>query len=40
VDDSWRYPLIRTESHAEKRVVHESIGPCRKGVTSTDFDYY
>jgi predicted O-methyltransferase YrrM len=40
VDDSWRYPFIRKESHAEKRVVHESIGPCRKGVTSTDFHYY
>ena len=40
VDDSWRYPLIRKESQAEKRVVHESIGPCRKGVTSTDFHYY
>jgi hypothetical protein len=32
--------LIRKESHAEKQVVHESIGPCRKGVTSTDFHYY
>ena len=40
VDDSWRYPMIRKESHAEKRVVHESIGPCRKGVTTTDFHYY
>ena len=40
VDDSWRYPVIRENSHAVEIVVHESIGPCRKGVTSTDLHYY
>ncbi len=40
VDDSWRYPAIRQTTNAKKFVIHESIGPCRKGVTSTDFHYY
>jgi len=40
VDDSWRYPALREKTKAKKMVVHESIGPCRKGVTSTDFHYY
>ena len=40
VDDSWRYPSIRRNSKAKKLVVHESTGPCRMGVTSTDFHYY
>tara|TARA_A100001037_G_scaffold112290_1_gene102357 strand:+ start:114 stop:620 length:507 start_codon:yes stop_codon:yes gene_type:complete len=40
LDDSWRYPAIRSESLAKKLVVHEGTGPCRKGVTSTDFHYY
>ena len=40
VDDSWRYPTLRLKTNARKMVVHESIGPCRLGVTSTDFHYY
>lgn len=40
VDDSWRYPATRRETQAKRLVVHESTGPCRKGVTSTDFHYY
>jgi hypothetical protein len=40
VDDSWRYPEIRESSRCKKLVVHESTGPCRKGVTSTDMHYY
>ena len=40
VDDSWRYPALRQKTNAQKMVVHESIGPCRIGVTSTDFHYY
>ena len=40
VDDSWRYPEIREISRCKKMVVHESTGPCRKGVTSTDLHYY
>ena len=40
VDDSWRYPALRQKTNARKMVVHESIGPCRVGVTTTDFHYY
>ena len=40
VDDSWRYPALRQNTNAKKTVVHESIGPCRLGVTTTDFHYY
>jgi len=40
VDDSWRYPALREKTKSKKMVIHESIGPCRKGVTSTDFHYY
>jgi predicted O-methyltransferase YrrM len=40
VDDSWRYPALRQNTTAQKMVIHESIGPCRRGVTSTDFHYY
>ena len=40
VDDSWRYPALREKTNAKKIVIHESTGPCRKGVTSTDFHYY
>ena len=40
VDDSWRYPTLRQKTNARKMVVHESIGPCRVGVTTTDFHYY
>lgn len=40
VDDSWRYPAIRSKTKAKRLVVHESTGPCRRGVTSTDFHYY
>ena len=40
VDDSWRYPALRQNTNAKKTVAHESIGPCRLGVTTTDFHYY
>ena len=40
VDDSWRYPSLRENTKSKNVVIHESIGPCRKGVTSTDFHYY
>jgi hypothetical protein len=40
VDDSWRYPALRQNTNAKKIVIHEGIGPCRTGVTSTDFHYY
>ena len=40
VDDSWRYPSLRENTKSKNVAIHESIGPCRKGVTSTDFHYY
>jgi hypothetical protein len=40
VDDSWRYPEIRILSKAKNLEVHEGIGPCRTGVTSTDLHFY
>ena len=40
VDDSWRYPEIRKVSKANKIDIMEGIGPCRKGVTSTDLHFY
>ena len=40
VDDSWRYPEIRMISKANKIDIQEGIGPCRKGVTSTDLHFY
>ena len=40
VDDSWRYPALRHNTTAQTMVIHESIEPCRRGVTSTDFHYY
>ncbi len=40
VDDSWRYPHLRTTSHAKKVETFASVGPCRYGVTSTDVYFY
>ena len=40
VDDSWRYPEIRDRSNAKDIKILEGIGPCRKGVTSTDLHLY
>ena len=40
LDDSWRYKDIRVKNHAKFYKCFESIGPCRIGVTSTDFYYY
>jgi hypothetical protein len=40
VDDSWRYPEIRMVSKANRIDIQEGIGPCRKGVTSTDLHFY
>jgi hypothetical protein len=40
VDDSWRYPEIRKLSQAKEVKILEGIGPCRKGVTSTDLHFY
>ncbi len=40
VDDSWRYPELRTNNNAKSHRIFQSIGPCRKGVTSTDVYYY
>lgn len=40
VDDSWRYPKILKSTKAKKVIRFQSIGPCRKGVTTTDLHYY
>ena len=40
VDDSWRYPSLRTTHSAKKLQIFQSIGPCRLGVTSTDIFFY
>ena len=40
VDDSWRYPALRTSHHAKKVEIFQSVGPCRFGVTSTDVFFY
>lgn len=40
VDDSWRYPILRTSHHAKRFEVFQSVGPCRPGVTSTDVFFY
>jgi len=40
VDDSWRYPALRTKNHAKEVKVFQSVGPCRLGVTSTDIFFY
>jgi len=40
VDDSWRYPALRTNNRAKGHQVFQSVGPCRPGVTSTDVFFY
>ena len=40
VDDSWRYPDLRTKHRAKDVQVFQSVGPCRVGVTSTDVFFY
>ncbi len=40
VDDSWRYPELRTTHHARFFRTFQSVGPCRPGVTSTDIYFY
>lgn len=40
VDDSWRYPALRKNHHAQRLRVFQSVGPCRPGVTSTDIFFY
>jgi precorrin-6B methylase 2 len=40
VDDSWRYPGLRTENKAKDYKTFKSVGPCRPGVTSTDIFFY
>lgn len=40
VDDSWRYPQLRSTHQAKSYREFRSIGPCRAGVTSTDIFFY
>jgi predicted O-methyltransferase YrrM len=36
LDDAWAYPRVRSSNRARKRLEFKGIGPCRKGITSTD----
>lgn len=40
VDDSWRYPQLRSANRAKSFREFRSVGPCRAGVTSTDVYFY
>lgn len=40
LDDSWRYPGLRSSHHAKRFETFQSAGPCRPGVTSTDVFFY
>ena len=40
VDDSWRYPQLRTSARTDRVRIFESVGPGRVGVTSTDVYHY
>lgn len=40
VDDSWRYPELRSANRAKSFRELRSVGPCRPGVTSTDIYFY
>ena len=40
LDDSWRYPGLRTNNEAKRFRIFQSVGPCRPGVTSTDVFFY
>ena len=40
VDDSWRYPRLRTNHCAKYHRTFQSVGPGRPGVTSTDVFFY
>jgi predicted O-methyltransferase YrrM len=40
VDDFWRYEELLASNRARTVEIHESVGPCRIGVTSTAFFFY
>lgn len=40
VDDSWRYPSLRTNHLAHRFETFQSAGPGRPGVTTTDVFFY
>ncbi|MCE0484383.1 MAG: class I SAM-dependent methyltransferase [Methylacidiphilales bacterium] len=40
VDDSWRYLPLREKNRARHWTEFRSVGPCRRGVTSTDVFFY
>jgi len=40
LDDSWRYPELRTGNKARQVEIFRSVGPCRPGVTSTNVFFY
>jgi predicted O-methyltransferase YrrM len=40
VDDFWRYEELLDRHRAHSVRIHESVGPCRIGVTSTAMFFY
>lgn len=40
IDDSFRYTQLRTKNNAKSWKEFRSIGPCRKGITTTDIYFY
>jgi predicted O-methyltransferase YrrM len=40
LDDSWRYENVRKNNSAKNHKIFQSVGPCRRGVTSTDIFFY
>lgn len=40
VDDSWRYPQLKSQNKAKHWKDHKGVGCCRRGVTSTCLFYY
>lgn len=40
IDDSFRYTQLRSKNNAKSWSEFRSIGPCRKGITTTDIYLY
>jgi len=40
VDDSWRYPQLKTTNKAKKWRDWKGVGYCRRGVTSSCIFFY
>jgi len=40
LDDSWRYPQVKSRNRAKHWADYKGVGCCRRGVTSTCLFYY